>query len=640
MEFNIEQQTALTSSARNLLVLAGAGTGKTRTIVGRAIHLLKQGTAAERIVVLTFTRRAANELKSRLASVAGDQAGKIVAGTFHHFCLREMRSRPNWFGLERVTVMDRDDQMHMMKLVRARLVAKREHAPDSSELLAYYSYARNTNQPVHDYLQSFTDLDQKGIALVEEIFAAYRERKQVNGYVDYDDILHRFAKVMRTEEFIRKAVGERYAHILVDEMQDTNPLQWLILESLSQYAHLFCVGDDAQSIYAFRGADFRNVHSFSERLPDAETLKLEMNYRSTQEILDLSNWLLNESALKYNKQLRAVRGEGISPCLFDFDSEFSEAEWIAREIQSRHKQGTAWGEHMVLCRTGYGARPIEGEFIERKIPYRFIGGMGLLQLAHVRDLLSAVRVIVNHRDELAWIRYLILWPMIGEVTAARLIARLLECTDSAAALQELASLVKGRKDLLEPLQKLHGVRDCTAEAIAGIAASLSPHLAQKYENWDSRVRDFALLEQLATRHHSLSSFLDTYTLDPVSSSEAATGEGNDDVVTLITVHSAKGTEAKTCFVAGVVPGNFPHSRSLKDPDQVEEERRVLYVALTRAKDELFITRSVARESYRVSFNNSAGSRYFLEHLPGKLVKHHMDFGRRYHFVDDGRDHIF
>ncbi len=282
MEFNSEQQTALTSEARNLLVLAGAGTGKTRTIVGRATHLIRQGTPAERIVLLTFTRRAANELKSRLASVAGEQARKIVAGTFHHFCLREMRARPSWFGIERLTVMDRDDQMHMMKLVRAAIVEKSAYAPESAELLKYYSYARNTNQPVREYLQTYTECEEEEIDLIESIFAAYRDRKQQAGYVDYDDILYRFAKVMRSEDFVRKAIGERYEHILVDEMQDTNPLQWLILESLSEHANLFCVGDDAQSIYAFRGADFRNVHSFSERLDNAETLKLEMNYRSVQ----------------------------------------------------------------------------------------------------------------------------------------------------------------------------------------------------------------------------------------------------------------------------------------------------------------------------------------------------------------------
>ncbi len=644
MEFNEEQRTALTSDAKNLLVLAGAGTGKTRTIVGRAGHLLKQGVQANRIAIVTFTRRAAAEIRERLVKATGDAASKVVAGTFHHFCLREMRAHPRWFGFDKLTIMDRDDQLQLMKLVRAAIVDKDKNkekdAPQSNELLTYYSYARNTNQPIRDYLEKFTDYAPETLDVIEQIFAGYKQRKQQNDYFDYDDILHRFAKVMHDQQDVRQEISGRYDHVLVDEMQDTNPLQWLILESLASHAKLFCVGDDAQSIYAFRGADFRNVHSFDERLDDAETLKLELNYRSTQEILDLANWLLSQSKLEYGKNLRAHRGDGVKPVLRDFNTDLDEADWIARGIVDRHRRGDAWKDHMVLCRTGFTARPIEAQLIERKIPYRFVGGISLLQMAHVKDMLSAVRVVVNHLDELGWMRYLTLWSKIGEVTAARLIDQIRQMPDTSASIERLAELLPGRKDVLSPLRKLIKYRDKPAKAIKAIGSALEEILEVKYDRWESRVRDFTLLEKLADRHETLNSFLETYTLDPVSSSEVTNEDvDKDDIVTLITVHSAKGTEAKTCFVASAGPGNYPHSRSLDSDDSIEEERRILYVALTRAKDELIVTRSLSQGSYRASFNASIGSHYFLERLPLKLVKHESGLSKRLSYRDDGRDVI-
>ncbi|MEZ6134142.1 MAG: ATP-dependent helicase [Pirellulaceae bacterium] len=637
MEFNNEQMTALTSDAKNLLVLAGAGTGKTRTIIGRAKFLLSQGVAPERIVIMTFTRRAAGEIRNRLKELAGDQAAKIITGTFHHFCLREMRSRPSWFGLSELTIMDRDDQLQLMKLARGKVVGRNRQAPQASELLTYYSYARNTNQPVRDYLEKFTDHRALELDVIEKVFANYKDRKKENGYFDYDDILHRFAKVLRSQDEVRGRIAGSFDHILVDEMQDTNPLQWLILESLATRANLFCVGDDAQSIYAFRGADFRNVHSFNQRLENAQTLKLELNYRSTAEILDVANWLLSGSDLEYGKRLRAARGPGMKPILCEFQTEFEEAAWIVKMIQERHRQGEAWREHMVLCRSGFNARPIEAQLIESKIPYRFVGGIGLLQMAHVRDLLSALRVIVNYRDELGWARYLTLWPRIGEVTASRWIDKIRESesTEQAIALLRQHS---AREELVQPLEAVAQLVEQPAAAVERIADALDEVLAARFENWDSRLRDFALLIRLAENHKSLAGFLETYTLDPMSATEAQARSAGDDLVTLITVHSAKGTEAKTCFLVAANPGVYPHSRSTRD-DEIEEERRILYVAMTRAKDELFISRSLTRGFGRASWNSIGEQPYFLKNLPRNLVKVQQQFAQTLTYEDDDEDFI-
>ncbi len=620
MDFNREQLTAITSDARNLLVLAGAGTGKTRTIIGRARWLVEQGVEPERIAIVTFTRRAASEIRTRLRQVSGPAATKTLMGTFHHLCLRVMSSRRKWFGFDDLTVMDRDDQTQLMRLVRGELVGKNAIVPQAAQLLSYYSYARNTNQPTADYLAKFTELDEATRQVVLKVFDAYRQRKKARAYMDYDDILHRFAKVLHDDAKVRKRVCSRYDHVLVDEMQDTNPLQWLILESFAEYCHLFCVGDDAQSIYAFRGADFRNVHSFDDRLENSRTLKLEQNYRSTQPILDVANWLLAQSPLSYDKSLQAVRGDGDKPQLMDFNSDLDEAEWIVDKIKQRHLEGSSWSENMILCRTAYSARPVEAELIQEKVPYRFVGGMSLLQMAHVRDLLAVLRTQVNFRDELAWIRYLTLWPKIGEVTAARIVEKVAAQSDDESASQALAMALSKRPEVFELPLRLRGLLEQPTKAIEVTRELLEPLLQPRYNNWDQRKRDLVLLERLAENHRTLSGFLETYTLDPISASEVTPEEQTDDgLVTLITVHSAKGTECEVCFVPAAQPGNYPHSRSLEDADAIEEERRVLYVALTRAKDELHISRHLSRGYGRTSWNAAAGAHYFLANLPSGLV---------------------
>ncbi|MBX3419998.1 MAG: ATP-dependent helicase [Pirellulaceae bacterium] len=618
MDYNAEQIAAIGCTNQHILVLAGAGTGKTRTIIGRAARLLREGCPASRMAIITFTRRAAAEIRRRLESDVGTPASSVVTGTFHNFCLREMSAHRNWFGLGELTIMDRDDQVHLMKLVRGDILnnARRSQAPQAAELVNYYSYARNTNQPPADYLEKFTEHDPSTIALILQVFEAYKQRKRRSGYLDFDDILHRFAKVMREDAQIRSHIAKRYDHVLVDEMQDTNPLQWLILESLAPQVQLFCVGDDAQSIYAFRGADFRNVHSFSQRLPGAETLKLEMNYRSTQEILDLSNWLLAQSSLKYNKRLRAVRGTGVRPMLVELDSELDEAEFVVDQAIARQAQGLRWQDQMILCRTAFSARPVEGELIRKKIPYRLIGGVGLLQAAHVKDLLAVLRIAVNHRDELSWIRYLTMWPRIGEATAARYIAQLSDMPDTTRAVEHLGTL-SANPEMLQPLRTAVTLLGAPATSIEHLAELMDDLMESRYDNWSVRRREFKLLHKLAERYEHTKDFLDTYTLDPVTPSQAEAGD-NDDLLTIITVHSAKGTEAKVCYVIAAQPGNYPHSRS-RDKAAIEEERRVLYVALTRAQDELIISRNFSQPSYQSTWRNPVASEYLLQGLPHSLV---------------------
>ncbi|MFW6039249.1 MAG: ATP-dependent helicase [bacterium] len=628
MKLNAEQKRAARFDGGHALVLAGAGTGKTTTVMGCVEHLIRKGVEPERILLLTFTRRAAREMVTRLERRVGPASQRITAGTFHHFCLQTMRRMPKLFGLRRETVIDRDDQLQLMRLARVPFVNEGEQFPKAGQLVNLYSYARNTNRSAREHLQTYADLDEQTLENVLKVFKDYRQRKKACAYLDYDDILARFAKRLHEKEKCRRQLQRRFDHILVDEMQDTNPLQWLILDGLRDPAKLFCVGDDAQSIYAFRGADFRNVHAFTERVPGATVLKLEQNYRSTQEILDLSNWLLADSPLGYDKQLRAARGSGERPWLVECESEPDEATWIADDLIERHEDGAAWRDHMILTRTAWGAREVEATLVEREVPYQFIGGTSLLQSAHVKDVLALLRAVASPADELAWMRYLTLWPKIGDRTASKVIERLRGCADPEVAHDLVKTALPKQPKIARACQRVWDEWNEPQAAVATAAKALTPLLEQRYDHWDRRKRDLKLLERLAGSHRSVRAFIETYTLDPVSESVAQRTD-EEDAVTLITVHSAKGTEAPVCYVIQVQSGNYPHIRSIGEEDQEEEERRVLYVALTRAQDELILTRTARKDDAFVPHGacdarTAIGKACFLDDVPEELLEWYTD----------------
>jgi DNA helicase-2/ATP-dependent DNA helicase PcrA len=623
MELNPQQQRAVEYDQGHVLVLAGAGTGKTRTITARAAHLIRTGVNPMRILLLTFTRRAAKEMSARLETIIGPDSTAVMAGTFHHFCLYTMRRMGGMFGIGNATVIDRDDQIQLMRLVRGSLRKNKESFPTAAELVNLCSFARNTTQPVAKYLQRHSEYDDEMNQRIVQAIHQYDRRKQENNYLDYDDILFRFAKTLHEDAEVRQRLRGFFDHILVDEMQDTNPLQWLILDGLRDPAQLFCVGDDAQSIYAFRGADFRNVHKFTDRVPGAVVLKLEENYRSTQGILDLSNWLLSASSLNYGKRLRAHRRTVSQPRLLEFETDFDEARWIVGDLIDRHGNGARWDEQMIITRTGIGARAVESFMVEKQVPYRFIGGVSLLQAAHVKDLLGLVRAAASQHDELAWARYLTLWPRIGDVTAARLIASMRQEASLHSALENLRKALKNRATIVEGPETVRSHWASPPTAIEQAGLYLSPLLERKYADWPKRRQDFVLLTRLAENHRSLMAFLETYTLDPISMASAQQLEG-EDMVTLTTAHSAKGTEAIVCYLIRVEPGMYPHIRSIGDVEAEEEERRILYVAMTRAKDELIVTRSrrfggrfTAYSSYGHASRGS--DEYLLNDLDDRLI---------------------
>lgn len=627
-ELNDSQRAAATTSRQHSLVLAGAGCGKTKTIVARAAYLISSGTPPNRIQILTFTRRSASEIVERVRLHLGDAAQGLKASTFHTWCISLIRRAPAAFGCKDFSVIDRDDQLQLFKVLRGKKAASQ--FATASQICDMYSYARNTGLTLDaTLLKNFPEYHSQR-EQIGAVMIAYEHRKKARKYMDYDDILAIVVHAMRSSIDTRAWVASNYDHILVDEMQDTNPLQWNLLDPLKSSVTLFCVGDDAQSIYGFRGADFRNVHSFGERVPGSQTLKLERNYRSTQEILDVSNWLLSESPLDYEKELIASRGAGKRPQLYTFLNEWEEGRWIAEDLCIRRESGSTWKEHMILVRSSYAARIIEASLLAKEVPYQFIGGTRLMESAHVRDLLSVLRLVANTNDEIGWMRFLTLWKGVGEVSANRVIDIMLDQSDLSGCIEKLRGETKIPKEAIDVISVVKACQTEVAQAIKKALSAMESILAEKYskQDWDKRKRDFPLVEKLALKHNSILEFIEEYLLDPVHGSQLERLE-TDDIVTLITIHSAKGMEREVCYVVNVSPGAYPSQYSQGSIDDVEEERRVLYVALTRAKNELILTRHGyslwALDSQEKSLEDTTVSEsYFLNAFPEGLFDEHLE----------------
>lgn len=618
---NPEQMRAAGWSGSHALVLAGAGCGKTKTIIARAQFLIENISPPERLQILTFTRRSASEIIERVKSSLGNKAQGLKASTFHTWCMSLIRRAPDLFGCDNCSVIDRDDQLTIFRLLRANSTeVMNAILPKAADLCDLYSFARNTRKSLRVTLEIRHPESLEIFDSIAKIVTSYEDRKESRNYLDYDDILDVVAKQIGQQDIVREWVSSKYDEILVDEFQDTNPIQWDILKPLSNFVRLFCVGDDAQSIYGFRGADFENIHSFKSRVDGATVLNLSTNYRSTQEILDISNWLLSESPLQYDKKLLAHRGNGRRPSLHTFSNEWQEGRWIADDLLRARSEGELWKDNMVLTRTAYASRALETCLIEKSIPYVFIGGRKLFEAAHVKDLLSALRIVGNPKDELGWMRYLMLWEGVGENTASKAVALLSDITDINQALEAVSKTSRIPSQALDVIKKVaiyDSVHECLKESIR----ALTPVLENSYktQNWDKRIKDFPILERLALRYTSVLEYLEAYVLEPLYQDEAG-GADDDDVVTLITIHSAKGAECKRCYVINVSPGAYPSSRSMDSEKSVEEERRVLYVALTRAKDELMVTRSGDFSSASsITKSSDPYNRYFLATLPELLV---------------------
>lgn len=631
---NEQQKRAVTFDGKHLLVLAGAGTGKTRTIIERALYLMRSGVPANRIMILSFTRKSAREIVERIRTQAvGAVAEGLNGQTFHSWCMGIIKTNPDIFKQHDYTILDEDDRQSCFKILCGKKFRDKTGKSIPPETVVdVYSYAMNTQCPLSEAIRKkmsegfISDKETEcyinnNKELYTDIIGKYIRYKEEWKYMDYDDILNVVSKAMKFNNYVKNFISSRYDHILVDEMQDTNPLQYELLSSFYENSHLFCVGDDAQSIYGFRGADFQSIHRFTETVPDAQVYKLTINYRSTQQILEISNWLLSESPLQYDKSLQADRGEGVKPHVIHWRDEWEEANDITDRIAEGVKTGTCrWADNMVLSRTAFGLKKIEGACIRKNIPYKLYGGTSLMQSAHIRDVVSALRIAANFRDEIAWMRYLQLWKGIGTITATRLLSGMMTRNSLEDCLTVLTD-ERLQPEIVGTLAGLDGLQYNPADAVVAALGYMEKRLKEKYhEEWTWRKEDFPVLTEVATETDSISEFIAEYVLDPKLDESMKTGNAEMDRCILSTIHSAKGLEAERCYIVNVSPAFYPTARAITGGhDAIEEERRCLYVALTRPKDNLYIYRNIM-SIHSFDRENTGSVNYFLNGLPSGMVE--------------------
>jgi DNA helicase-2/ATP-dependent DNA helicase PcrA len=589
-----------------LLVIAGAGSGKTNTLAHRVAHLLVNGADPRRILLMTFSRRAASEMSRRVeriaANVMGKNSGVLTdalhwAGTFHGIGARLLREYAGQIGLDAAfTIHDREDSADLMNLVRHELGLSeaKSRFPTKGTCLAIYSRVVNAQGELEAVLKETFPWCAMWAGELRELFGAYVAAKQKQSVLDYDDLLLYWAGMM-AEPMIAQAVSGRFDHMLVDEYQDTNKLQSAVLLAMRPQGHgLTVVGDDAQSIYSFRAATVRNILDFPAAFtPPADIITLDRNYRSTQPILSAANAVIEQASERFTKNLWTERESDAKPLLVTVRDEADQARYVATKVLEAREGGMALKSQAVLFRTSSHSGPLEIELTRRNVPFVKFGGLKFLDAAHIKDLLAILRWVENPRDRVAGFRVLQLLPGVGPGTAAKVLDAMDTGPDPIWALGEIPTpprAAEGWAGLVELMGRL--VRKEAAWPLELGYARLwyEPLMEQAYEDASVRLQDILQLEQIAAGYPSRERFLTELTLDPPDATSDQSGVPllDEDYLILSTIHSAKGQEWKAVHVLNVVDGCIPSDLGTGSTHELEEERRLLYVAMTRARDELHL----------------------------------------------------
>jgi DNA helicase-2/ATP-dependent DNA helicase PcrA len=589
-----------------LLVIAGAGSGKTNTLAHRVAHLIVNGTDPRRILLMTFSRRAAAEMARRVERISrqvmGDKAGVLTdalhwAGTFHGIGARLLRDYAEQIGLDPgFTIHDREDAADLMNLARHELgLSKTESRfPTKGTCLAIYSRCVNAEMPIEEALGASYPWCAGWASELRELFEKYVEAKQKQNVLDYDDLLLYWAQTM-AEPLLAADIGGRFDHVLVDEYQDTNRLQSSILLALKPGGEgLTVVGDDAQSIYSFRAATVRNILDFPKQFsPPADIVTLDRNYRSTQTILAAANGVIDLAKERFTKNLWTDRASGAKPQLVSVRDETDQARCIVERILDARESGTTLKQQAVLFRTSSHSGALEFELTKRNIPFVKFGGLKFLDAAHIKDLLALLRFVENPRDRVAGFRLMHLLPGVGPASAQRALDVMAAAPDPVGALLDAPTPPRAGVDwrgFVETISELRSGRAGWPAEMERARLWYEPHLDRIHEDTATRRADLIQLEQIASGYPSRERFLTELTLDPpdATSDQAGVPLLDEDYLILSTIHSAKGQEWKSVYVLNVVDGCMPSDLGTGTSAELEEERRLLYVAMTRAKDDLSI----------------------------------------------------
>jgi DNA helicase-2/ATP-dependent DNA helicase PcrA len=620
---NPAQREAVTHGDGPILVIAGAGTGKTRTLVCRLAYLVASGVAPENILLLTFTRKAAEEMVSRAEAMLG-QNPVLLGGTFHSVANVLLRRYARLLGYDPgFVITDRGDAEGVVNLLRSSLGlgGSGRRFPSRRMVVNIISRAVNRSLPIGAVIEEQYPHLLEFQGDIETLAGHYRRFKREHQLMDYDDLLVNLRDLLRDFPEAREEISARFTHLLVDEYQDTNPVQDEIVRLIAAPRNnVMVVGDDAQSIYSFRGADFANILRFPETFPDAAVVRLEENYRSFTRILDLGNAVIARAGEGFRKNLFSRLGEGERPRLAALANETAQAAFVAGEIEKLLKQGAPPSEIAVLFRSGFHSYKLEIELASRSIPFDKRGGMKLLESAHIKDVVSYLRLLVNPRDSLSWNRLLLMLPKIGPRTASRVVEAARSAADPFTALEDFPAKAAWREPFLDLLRLLSGIRSAAMGPQAAFAAVMEvyePLFEQLYaDDYPRRKRDLDQLGVLVSGYEDIASFLDDIALDPPESESFADGIAPGSVV-LSTVHSAKGLEWDNVFIINLADGRFP-SQSASFGPELEEERRLFYVAITRARKRLVLTYPREVKGFG-SMAATGGASLFINELDPGLV---------------------
>ncbi len=655
-ELNDQQYAAVTARPGPALVLAGAGAGKTRTLTYRVAFLLEQGIPPDRILLLTFTNKAAREMMRRVADLLGGDLRDLWGGTFHSIGNRLLRRHADRLGYQTdFTILDSEDAKHLLSacLGASKIDIKATRFPKPEVLAGMFSLAVNTTQPMggilHQYYRQFETLEPQIHALHE----AYQQRKRESNVMDFDDLLVLWLRLLQEQEDIRERYQRQFQFVLVDEYQDTNLIQSELVDLLAaRHENIMAVGDDSQSIYSWRGANFLNILDFPKRHPKAAIYKIEQNYRSTPEILNVANDAIAANTRQFAKQLAAVRPGGVKPVLAVCSDAHEQAAFVAQRALELREEGFALGNMAVLYRSHFHAMELQLELTRRNIPFSITSGIRFFEQAHIKDVASWLRLLANPRDELAFKRIALIMPGVGPKAADKLWTAFQ--STAGATPQEGSTPQTSKKGAPTPLPTHHPIAGRLAacghaapkkaqDAWRSMAITMDqleePSLRQSpgkliqlvleagyedylrttYDNSESRLEDTQQLANFAAQYQQLEDFLSELSLlSTVDAEQETTQDKNDERIRLSSIHQAKGLEFDIVFVIMLCDGLFPTFRALDDPEREEEERRLFYVAVTRARNELYLSYPLMRFAQGYENAMQQPSRFLAEIKPDKL----------------------
>jgi DNA helicase-2/ATP-dependent DNA helicase PcrA len=666
-ELNEQQFAAVTAPPGPALVIAGAGSGKTRTLTYRVAFLLEQGIPPDRILLLTFTNKAAREMMRRVADLLGQELAALWGGTFHSIGNRLLRQHAPLLGYARdFSILDREDAKHYIStcVAESEIDTKATRFPKAEVLGDIFSLAVNTQKPVGQILGEEYSYFAPLAKPVAEIQRRYAERKRAANAMDFDDLLVLWLRLLQEQADVREHYQRRFQFVLVDEYQDTNKLQSDVIDLLAARHHnLMVVGDDAQSIYGWRGANFQNILKFPERYPEAKVYKIETNYRSTPEILNVANAAITANVNQFAKALAPARKSGLRPALVVCGDAAQQAAFIAQRVLELREEGAAMDKMAVLYRSHFHALELQLELTRRNIPFSITSGIRFFEQAHIKDVTAYLKLVGNPRDELSFKRIAQLLPGIGGKGAEKLWRAFqaaagniehrtsnIEHRDEsevrspksresgkkpetrsplATALQSCAAIVPKKAvtawaQLVATAAQLEAenVRDDASAMIElVIEAGYEDHLKEAYANYRSRLEDLEQLAVFAQQFDDLSDFLTQLALlTNVEAEDDKPANRDTEQLRLSTIHQAKGLEFDVVFVIMLCDGLFPSARSLETPDGEEEERRLMYVAITRARNELYLSYPLIRATYGTQGDFMQKPSRFLNEIPRDLLE--------------------